>query len=118
MSFDLNTFTKQLIVESLVYDPEYGAIGHLSLVDPVAAKEMFIGYFVPEEGVYVIDECTSWSDADPEMIADVGYTFAVDTNEMLSSNSLQEVAEALFGLASEHNLYPSISLSFEDDDEL
>jgi hypothetical protein len=116
MSFDLSTFTQHLIAESLVFDPEYGVIGHVSLIDPTASREIFIAYFVPEEGVYVIDEGVEWVEPYAEMEEEIGYLFAADTQEHLVSEAVEEIAAALLRLAGERGLYPSVSLAFEDDD--
>ncbi len=118
MAYDLNTFTERLIAEAMVFDPEFGVIGHVSLIDPVKFREAYIAYFVPEEGIYVIDEGVDWVESEPGMEEDIGYVFATDTREYLASEAVEEIAAAVLKLAIERDLYPSVSLSFEEDDEL
>ena len=117
MAFELNIFAMRLIAESLVYDPEYGVIGHVSLIDLESLQEAYIAYFVPEEGRYVIDQGIEWVEAEPGMKEDIGYTFASDTREHMVSDAVEDIAAALLLLATEHDLCPSVSLSFEEDDE-
>lgn len=117
MAFELNVFAMRLIAESLVYDPEYGVIGHVSLIDPERLQEAYIAYFVPEEGRYVVDQGIEWLEAEPGMKEDIGYLFASDTREHMVSDTVEDIAAALLSLAADYELYPSVSLSFEEDDE-
>ena len=38
-AFNLDRFTRRLIIETLFYDDEYNALGNLSLIDTQAGKE-------------------------------------------------------------------------------
>ena len=116
MSFDINLFSERLLSEVLFYDDEYGAIGNLSLIDTNQEKEKYIAFYSPAERTFVIEEATEWEQADPDDEAYVGYDFATDTNTYLTSLDMKEIAKALMSLAAEKGLYPSISLSFEDDE--
>jgi len=114
--FNLDDFTRRLIAESLFYDEEYGALGNLSLIDLEAAKERYIASYAPEEGVYLVEEATEWEDDyTPDENDDIGYALAVDSKELGTFNTPEEVAEALLGLARSQGLFPSITLLFDDD---
>ena len=116
MPFDYNAFTKRLIAESLFYDEEYGAIGNVSLINEESAREVYIAYYIPEKGRYVIDIATEWEPYDEQEDADIGYAFASDTEEHASSKSLKEVAEELLRLAVSEELTPSVAILFEEEE--
>ena len=116
MSFDTKRFAEQLISEMLFYDEEYGAIGNLSLIDGGRAKERFIAFYSPLEQMFMIEEATAWEPVDPDEDLGVDYEFAADTKTFLKSDDPEELARTLMKLAEDQALYPSISLSFEDDD--
>jgi hypothetical protein len=113
-AFDLDQFTRRLIAEALFYDEEYGALGNLSLIDPREGKERFIASYVPEEGTFSIEEATDWEKG--EIDEEVGYALAVDSREFAAYDTPEAAAEALLALAREHNLLPSITLLFEEDE--
>ncbi len=114
-AFNIEHFTRTLLAETLFYDEEYGAIGSVSLVDTNIEKERFIASFMPEDGSFVIEEATEWEDeaADED---EIGYALAVDSTEHAAFDTPEEAAEALLGLATQHNLMPSITLLFEEDE--
>jgi hypothetical protein len=115
-AFQLEQFAKQLIAEALFFDEEYGVFANLSLIDPESARERFIASFSPEEGLFVIEEATEWEDLDGEESEDGEYAMAVDTREYSTHEDLDEVATALLNLARTHNLEPSITLVFDEDE--
>ena len=115
-AFDLENFTRRLIAETLFYDDEFGAIGNLSLVDLSAKRERFLANYVPDEGNFIIEEATEWEDAPQDDGDDIGYALAVDGSEHGSFDSAEEAADALLELAREHNLAPSVTLLFEDEE--
>ncbi|GIV61005.1 hypothetical protein GQ464_013220 [Rhodocaloribacter litoris] len=115
-AFDLDDFTLRLIAETLFYDEEYGALGNLSLIDRTAARERFIASYVPEDGVFVVEEATEWETYVPDEDDDIGYALAVDSNEYGTYDSPTEVARVLLDLARTHGLTPSITLLFEEDE--
>lgn len=115
-AFDLELFTKRLIAETLFYDDEYGALGNLSLIDVEARKEMFLASYVPDDGTFIIEEATEWEDFEPSEGDEIGYALAVDSKEYGCFDNQEGVAEALLKLAREHNLAPSVTLLFEEDE--
>jgi hypothetical protein len=119
MPFQLDTFVRNLIVETLFYDEEYQAIGTISLVeggqDDTDGRERYVAAYVPEEGAFVIEEATEWED-DEDGDDDIGYALATDTDEYGSYDTPEEAATELLKLAKQHDLSPSVTLLFEDDD--
>ncbi|GIV57538.1 MAG: hypothetical protein D6746_05975 [Bacteroidetes bacterium] len=115
-AFDLNAFTLQLIAETLFYDEEYGALGNLSLIDMENARERFVASYVPEDGLFVVEEATEWEEYTPDDEDDIGYALAVDSNEYGTYDNPADVAHVLLELARAHNLTPSITLLFEEDE--
>ena len=115
-AFDLELFTRRLIAETLFYDDEYGALGNLSLVDVQARKERFLASYVPDDGTYIIEEATEWEDYEPSEGDEIGYALAVDSREYGAFDNPEEAAEVLLNLAREHNLVPSMTLLFEEDE--
>ncbi len=114
-AFDLDAFTLRLIAETLFYDEEYGALGNLSLIDESAAKERYIASYVPDDGIFVVEEATDWEAYTPDDEDDIGYALAVDSTEHGAYDTPDEVAKVLLDLARKHNLSPSITLLFEED---
>lgn len=114
--FSLDEFALRLVAETLFYDGEYEALGNLSLIDQTTARERFIASYAPEDEVFVIEEAIEWEDYEPGQLDDIGYALAVDSREISSYNSAEEGAVALMTLAREHNLMPSITLLFEEDE--
>jgi hypothetical protein len=115
-TFSLDDFAKRLIAETLFYDGEYEALGNLSLIDSRGGKERFIASFAPEDGIFVIEEATEWEEYVPGDTDDIGYALAVDSREVGTYNTADEAAVALLTLAREHQLAPSITLLFEEDE--
>ena len=116
-AFNLEDFARRLIAETLFYDEEYGALGNLSLVDAQGQRERFVAAFLPEEGLFVIEEATEWEDVqDVDPDDEIGYALAVDSQEYKTFKTPEEAAEALLHIAREHNLMPSITLLFEEDE--
>ncbi len=112
---DLEQFIRILIGETLFYDDEYGAIGCLSLVDPRKKRERFIASFMPEDGAFAIEEATAWA-RDGEGEEAIGYELAADSKENATFQSPEEIAGALLKLAKRHNLLPSVTILFEEDE--
>ena len=96
--FDDENFTQRLLAETLFYDHEYGLIGNLSLVDIDARRERYIASFMPDDGTFLIEEATAWED-DPAM-----------------DDVPEAAAQALLALAREHDLLPSFTPLFEDEE--
>ncbi|MFO8099029.1 MAG: hypothetical protein R6T83_05320 [Salinibacter sp.] len=115
--FDLENFTHRLLSESLFYDLEYGLVGSVSLIDPEAEREAYIASFMPDDGTFLIEEATAWEEV-PELAdeADVAYALATDS-EVHGTYEVPEVAaESLLDLARTHDLLPSITVLFEDEE--
>lgn len=116
-AFNLDDFTLRLIAEVFFYDEDYEALGNLSLIDPVAAKEQYIATYSPEDAVYVIEEATKWDEADAEDDG-LDYALAIDSVEHGVYNTAEEAALVMLNLARKHALTPSITLLFPDEDAL
>lgn len=114
-TFNLEHFTRRLLAETLFYDEEFGAIGSLSLVDTEAGKERYIASFMPEDDSFVVEEATEWENG-TDNGEDIGYLLAVDSKEYGSFETPEEAADTLLRLANQHNLLPSITLLFEEDE--
>lgn len=115
-TFNLNAFALRLIAETLFYDEEYEALGNLSLVDMASHKERYVASFAPEDGLFVLEEATEWEDYEPGSADDIGYALAVDSREVGTYDHPDAVSKALLELAEQHNLAPSITLLFEEDE--
>ncbi len=116
MAFDLETFTRRLIGEALFYDEEYGVGGTLSLVDSTEKKERFLAAYLPEEDQFVIETATEWEEYEEED-DEVGYALATDSDEQGQYEDLEACATALLALAREHDLLPSLTLRYEEDED-
>lgn len=109
-------FTHILIAETLFYDEEYGALGHLSLIDAEARRERYLASFMPEDGSFVVEEATDWEeDYAPEEDEEIGYALATDSDEYGHYDTPEDAAAAVLALAREHDLTPSFTLLFEDE---
>ena len=113
--FDTDQFVLRLIAEPLFYDEEYEALGNLSLIDAEEQCERYVASFAPEDGLFVLEEATEWEEYEPGEADDIGYALAVDSREVGTYESADEVAEMLLRLAREHGLSPSITLLFEEE---
>ncbi len=115
--FDLENFTHRLLAESLFYDLEYGLIGSVSLVDTETEREMYIVSFMPDDGTYMIEEATDWEDP-PELEDEEDVAYALATrSDVYGTYDIPEVAaNTVLTLAQEHNLLPSVTVLFEDEE--
>lgn len=115
--FDADNFTQRLIAETLFYDHEYGLIGNLSLIDIDARKERYIASFMPDDGTFLIEEATAWEDsADMEEDVDVAYALATESDVFGEYDVPEAAADALLTLARKHDLLPSFTPLFEDEE--
>jgi len=114
--FDSDQFIIRLIAETLFYDEEYEALGNLSLVDSEEQCERYVASFAPEDGLFVLEEATEWEEYEPGEADDIGYALAVDSRELGTFETAEDCARQLLALATEHNLVPSITLLFEEED--
>jgi len=116
-AFDLENFTHRLLAESLFYDLEYGLIGSVSLIDPDAEQERYIVSFMPDDGTYMIEEATAWEDP-PELEdeEDVAYALATNSDVHGRYEVPEAAAQSLLELAREHDLLPSVTVLFEDEE--
>lgn len=115
--FDLENFTYRLLSESLFYDLEYGLVGSVSLIDPDAGREMYIASFMPDDGTFMIEEATEWEDL-PELEEeeDVAYALAIKSSVYGTYDIPEVAAETVLSLARQHDLLPSITVLFEDEE--
>ncbi len=117
MAFDLENFTLRLLTEALLYDHEFGVAGAVSLIDVAARRERFLASFMPEDGSYLVEEATAWeTDLPAADAADVAYALAVASVEHATYEVPEAAAIALLDLARTHDLLPSLTLLFEEDD--
>lgn len=116
-SFDLENFTHRLLSESLFYDLEYGLIGSVSLIDIEEEKEKYIVSFMPDDGTYMIEEATAWEEP-PELEdeEDVAYALAIESTVHGTYEIPEVAANATLTLAREHDLLPSVTVLFEDEE--
>ncbi len=115
-TFNSDQFIIRLIAETLFYDEEYEALGNLSLIDLEEKCERFVASFAPEDGLFVLEEATEWEEYQPGDPDDIGYALAVDSREVGTYESAESVAAELLALARTHNLAPSITLLFEEEE--
>jgi len=115
--FDLENFTHRLLAETLFYDLEYGLVGSVSLVDPDAEREAYVASFMPDDGTFLIEEATAWEDPPTlEDEEDVAYALATDSDVHGTYEIPEVAAEALLDLAQAHDLLPSVTVLFEDEE--
>ena len=113
--FNSDQFALQLLAEALFYDEEYGALGNVSLIDQESVREKFLASYDPERDLFLIEEAVEWEDLDADDDGEVDYALAVDGKEFKTFETPEDAAEALLGLAKEHNLAPSFMILFEED---
>lgn len=115
---DLENISLRLIAETLFYDQEYGLVGSLSLVDPEASKERYIASFMPDDGTFLVEEATAWEAEVPPMEddAEVAYALAVESTPHGRYDIPEEAAAVVLQLAREHDLLPSFTVLFEDEE--
>jgi hypothetical protein len=116
MAFSTDQFARQLVIESLFYDEEYGALGNISLIDGETLRERYLASFDPERNSYLIEEAIEWEDLDADEDGEIDYALAVDGKEHGCFDSPEDAADELLNLAKQHNLSPSFMILFEDDE--
>lgn len=116
-AFDLENFTHRLLAETLFYDLEYGLVGSVSLIDPETEREMYIASFMPDDGTYLIEEATAWEEAPTmEEEDDVAYALATESTVHGTYEIPEVAADAVLTVAREHDLLPSVTVLFEDEE--
>ncbi len=115
MPFNSDQFARQLLIEALFYDAEYGALGNVSLVDKESVRERYLASYDPERDKYLIEEAVEWEDIDADVDGEVDYALAVDGKEYGSFETPDDTADALLALAREHDLAPSFMILFEEE---
>lgn len=115
MPFNSDQFARQLLIEALFYDAEYGALGNVSLIDKESVRERYLASYDPERDTYLIEEAVEWEDLDADEDGEIDYALAVDGKEYKTFDTPEETAEMLLDLAREHGLAPSFMILFEDD---
>jgi len=115
MPFNSDQFARQLLIEALFYDAEYGALGNISLIDKESVRERYLASYDPERDTYLIEEAVEWEDLDADEDGEIDYALAVDGKEHASFDTPDAAADALLGLAREHDLAPSFMILFEEE---
>ncbi len=115
MPFNSDQFARQLLIEALFHDAEYGALGNVSLVDKESVRERYLASYDPERDKYLIEEAVEWEDIDADVDGEVDYALAVDGKEYGSFETPDDTADALLALAREHDLAPSFMILFEEE---
>ena len=112
----LEDFAVHLLAEMLFYDEEFGALGHISLIDPVGQREMYVASYWPQEEDFVIEEASDWeSTEDLRNSYDIGYMLAAESTIQGSYATAADAARVLLDLAREKDLQPSMGLLFMDE---
>ena len=115
----LEDFAVHLIAETLFYDEEYGALGNISLIDPARGREIYVASYLPETRDFTIEEASAWERSEDLGEDDeIGYALAIDSTVHGSYDTAAEAARALLALAREKGLQPSVTLLFEDEEEV
>ena len=114
--FNPDQFARQLLIEALFYDDEYGALGNVSLIDQEAVRERFLASYDPENDRFLIEEAVEWEDLDADEDGEIDYALAVDGREHGTYETPEEAADVLLALAREHNLAPSFMILFDEEE--
>ena len=115
---DYRQFAHTLLSDALFYDPEYGVVGSVSLVDPEdrpMRRERFIAGFDPSEEVYLIEEATEWDETSDEDDEEAEYLFAADGEVAHRCETNEEAAEVLLEIAVREGLVPAFMPLFEEE---
>jgi len=115
MAFNSEQFARQLLLEALFYDPEYGAFGNVSLIDKDSVRERYLASFDSERDVFLIEEAIEWEDLDADEDGEIDYALAVDGQEHGVFQTPDEAADVLYALAKDNNLAPSFMILFEEE---
>ena len=115
MPFNVDHFARQLLIEALFYDEEYGALGNVSLIDKDSVRERFLASYDPERETFLIEEAVEWEDLDADEDGEIDYALAVDGKEHGTYETPEDAADVLLALARENDLGPSFMILFEED---
>ncbi|NNF59323.1 MAG: hypothetical protein HKN04_13895 [Rhodothermaceae bacterium] len=115
MPFNSDQFARHLLIETLFYDAEYGALGNVSLIDKESVRERYLASYDPERDTFLIEEAIEWEDLDADEDGEIDYALAVDGQEYGTFETPDTAADALLGLAREHDLAPSFMILFEEE---
>ena len=115
MPFNSDQFARQLLIEALFYDAEYGALGNVSLIDKASVRERYLASYDPERSTFLIEEAIEWEDLDADEDGEIDYALAVDGQEYGTFETPDAAADTLLTLAREHDLAPSFMILFEDE---
>jgi len=116
MAFSIDNFARHLLVESLFYDEEYGALTTISLIDQELKKERFLASYDPDGDQFVIEEAVEWEELDVDADGEIDYALAVDGSEYGCYETPDAAADELLKLAETHDLVPSFMLIFEEEE--
>ena len=101
--YDFEAAVKQLLLDCLNYDEEYGALGNVSLIDKESVRELYVASFDPDLDFYLIEEATEWEEFDADEDNDPAYALAVDGKEYGTYGTPEEVVEVLITLGRHHD---------------
>ena len=115
MPFNSDQFARQLLIEALFYDAEYGALGNVSLIDKESVRERYLASYDPERDTFLIEEAIEWEDLDADEDGEIDYALAVDGQEHGTFETPDAAADALLSLARDNDLAPSFMILFEEE---
>ena len=114
--FNVDQFARQLLIEALFYDEEYGAARQRQPYRPrERAREATSPRTTPSATLFLIEEAVEWEDLDADEDGEIDYALAVDGQEHSTYSTPEETADTLLELAREHNLAPSFMILFEEE---
>ena len=117
-AFSTEEFTRRLIAETLFYDAEFAVLGTLSLVDMQTLRERVIASYSPEDDAFVVEDATDWEEYEAGQEDDIGYALAIDSSIAGSFQTAEEAADLILSRAREHRLVPSVTMLFEEDQDV
>lgn len=114
----LEDFAVHLLAETLFYDEEYGALGNISLIDPVRRREIYVASYLPDTRNFAVEEASRWERSEDLGDDDIGYALAMESVVHGVYATAAETARVLLDLATKKGLEPSVTLLFEDENEV
>lgn len=111
-TFDPKAFAIELIAESVFHDDEYGIFSNLVLIDTANAREAFYAYYDSEQDNFVVEAANSW-----EKLSEEDIQIATGGTEHSRYETEDDLAVALYDLASAQNLQPRVMMVVEDESE-
>lgn len=110
-TFDIETFSKELLREMLFYEENFGLIGTISLVDTDAGRERYLASFDPDEGAFILEQATEWAPLEDD---DMAYELAMEGKVIETFTETTAIVDELFARATRENLRPYLQILYED----